>query len=215
MVAPLGPKRADCSAGTNPPAARLSSSPGHCGNDYGGSSKKWRSTMKISLLALALAIAPMAVVATPASAQSRADQIRWEQAQRRFDNERGIYERERERYEAARRYGGGYRGDRSGYYDDRYRWRGGSDDWDAYRYYREDPRYEERPLSAQDEVYRGSDGRYYCRRSDGTTGLVVGAGVGAMVGRGIDSRGERTTGTVIGGVLGALLGREVERHSDI
>ena len=121
--------------------------------------------MRTGLLALALAVAPMALIATPATAQSRADQIRWEQAQRRFDNERAIYERERERYEAARRYGGGYRdrdgyrGDR-GYYDDRYRWQGGSSEWDAYRYYREDPRYEERPLSAQDEVYRGSDGRY-------------------------------------------------------
>lgn len=175
--------------------------------------------MRTRILALALAVAPMALISAPASAQSRADQIRWEQAQRRFDNERAIYERERERYEAARRYGrGGYdRGyDRgAGYYDDRYRWRGGTDDWDAYRYYRDDPRYEERPLSAQDEVYRGSDGRYYCRRSDGTTGLVVGAGVGALVGRGIDSRGERTTGTVIGGVLGALVGREVERNADM
>jgi len=173
--------------------------------------------MRISLLALALATAPMAVVATPAAAQSRADQIRWEQAQRRFDNERSIYERERERYEAARRYGrGGYR-DRDSYgtgYDDRYGWRRG-DDWEPSRYYRDDPRYEERPLSAQDEVYRGADGRYYCRRSDGTTGLVIGAGVGALLGRGIDTRGERTTGTVVGGVLGALVGREVERNSDM
>ena len=71
------------------------------------------------------------------------------------------------------------------------------------------------PADRQDEVYRGSDGRYYCRRSDGTTGLVIGAGVGALVGRGIDTRGERTTGTVVGGVLGALIGREVERNQDI
>ena len=109
-----------------------------------------------------------------------------------------------------------YRDDDDGYGgDDRYRWRGGSSDWDGSRYYREDPNYEERRLTAEDEVYRGSDGRYYCRRSDGTTGLVIGAGVGALVGRGIDSRGERTTGTVIGGVLGALVGREVERGQDL
>ena len=177
--------------------------------------------MRTSLLAMALAIAPMAVVATPAAAQSRADQIRWEQAQRRFENERLIFERERDRYEAARRYGrSGYRdgyGDR-GYadrgYDARYGWRSGND-WEPSRYYREDPRYEERRLTAEDEVYRGADGRYYCRRSDGTTGLVIGAGVGALLGRGIDTRGERTTGTVVGGVLGALVGREVERNSDM
>jgi len=175
--------------------------------------------MKRTILALALATAPVIALgaAAPAQAQTRADEIRWQEAQRRFDNERAIYERERARYEDARRYGrGGYgRGYGSGYGDDQYRWRGGSADWDAYRYYREDPRYEERPLSAQDEVYRGSDGRYYCRRSDGTTGLVVGAGVGALVGRGIDGGRNRTGGTIVGGVLGALLGREVERNADV
>jgi hypothetical protein len=178
--------------------------------------------MKTRILALALATAPVLAMApaftAPAMAQTRADEIRWQEAQRRFDNERAIYERERARYEESRRYGrGGYRGDRGGYgggYDSRYGWRSGND-WEPSRYYREDPRYEERPLSAQDEVYRGADGRYYCRRSDGTTGLVVGAGVGALIGHGIDTRGERTTGTVVGGVLGALVGREVERNSDV
>ena len=174
--------------------------------------------MKRTILALALATAPVVTlgVAPAAHAQTRADEIRWQEAQRRFDSERAIYERERARYEDARRYGRGGYGRGSGYGgDDRYSWRGGSADWDAYRYYHDDPRYEERALGANDEVYRGSDGRYYCRRSDGTTGLVVGAGVGALVGRGIDTRGERTTGTVVGGVLGALIGREVERSRDI
>ena len=176
--------------------------------------------MRISLIAIALA-STCGALAAPAAAQNRADEIRWEQAQRRFETERSIYERERERYEASRRrYGGGYR-DRGGYdaaaaatSGGRYGWKDG-DDWEPSRYYRDDPRYEERALTAKDEVYRGNDGRYYCRRSDGTTGLVVGAGVGALVGRGIDSRGERTTGTVVGGVLGALLGRQVERSSDM
>jgi Glycine zipper 2TM domain len=174
--------------------------------------------MRTSLIALAVAIAPM--FAAPALAQTRAEQYRWEQAQRRFDAEQAIYQRERDAYEAARRRGaygydrGGYRGG-GGYGDNDYRWRGGSSDWDASRYYREDPRYTERPLSSSDEVYRGSDGRYYCRRSDGTTGLVIGAGVGALVGHGIDTHGERATGTIVGGVLGALVGREVDRNSDI
>ncbi|MGQ0587946.1 MAG: glycine zipper 2TM domain-containing protein [Sphingosinicella sp.] len=170
--------------------------------------------MRTSLIALALA--STVVVAVPAAAQTRADEARWEQAQERFEAERQIYERERARYEASRRRRGGGYGyrDRDRDYDDRYGWRSG-DDWEPSRYYREDPRYDERPLSAQDEVYRGADGRYYCRRSDGTTGLVVGAGVGALLGRGIDTRGERTTGTVVGGVLGALIGREVERSRDM
>lgn len=167
--------------------------------------------MRTSLIALALA--STVAVAVPAAAQTRADQARWEQAQRRFDAEREIYERERARYEASRRRGGyGYR-DRDRY-DDRYGWRSG-DDWEPSRYYRDDPRYEERYLTAQDEVYRGSDGRYYCRRSDGTTGLVIGAGVGALVGRGLDGGRSRAGGTIVGGVLGALIGREVERSQDL
>jgi outer membrane lipoprotein SlyB len=174
--------------------------------------------MKKTILALALATAPVvALSVTPvaAAAQTREDQYRWDQAQRRFDAERDIYERERARYEEARRrYGGGYgRGD--GYGDDQYRWRGGSADWDAAHYYHDDPRYEERQLGANDEVYRGSDGRYYCRRSDGTTGLVIGAGVGALIGRGIDGGRNRAGGTIVGGVLGALLGRTVEQNSDV
>ena len=77
------------------------------------------------------------------------------------------------------------------------------------------PAIEERRLSSQDEVYRGEDGRYYCRRSDGTTGLVIGAGVGALTGRAIDGGRNRATGTIVGGVLGALIGREVERSQDL
>ncbi len=175
--------------------------------------------MRKTILALALATAPMLTIsAAPVQAQTRADEIRWQEAQRRFDSERAIYERERARYEDSRRYGRGGYGRGPGYgggYDERYGWRGGSADWDAYRYYRDDPRYEERPLGANDEVYRGSDGRYYCRRSDGTTGLVVGAGVGALVGRGIDGGRNRAGGTIVGGVLGALIGREVERNADV
>ena len=61
--------------------------------------------------------------------------------------------------------------------------------------------------------WRGNDGRIRCRRSDGTTGLVVGAVAGGLLGRTIDTRGDRTLGTVLGGVGGALAGREIERSS--
>lgn len=59
--------------------------------------------------------------------------------------------------------------------------------------------------------WRGDDGRYYCKRSNGTTGLIIGAAAGALAGRAIDTRGERTTGTVLGAAAGALLGRQIER----
>lgn len=163
--------------------------------------------MKTSLVALALAAAAGSAFSAPALGQTRAEEARWDAAQRRFDEERAIYERERARYdEAVRRGRYGYR-DR---YDDG--WNRGED---PARYYRDDPRYGETRLGANDEVYRGSDGRYYCRRSDGTVGLVVGAGAGALIGRAIDGGGSRAGGTIVGGVLGALLGREVERNADV
>ena len=61
--------------------------------------------------------------------------------------------------------------------------------------------------------WRGRDGRTYCRKPDGTTGLLVGAVGGALLGRTIDTRGDRTAGTVLGGVAGALAGREIDRGS--
>jgi hypothetical protein len=57
--------------------------------------------------------------------------------------------------------------------------------------------------------WRGNDGRTYCRKSDGTVGLVIGAAGGALVGRAIDTRGERATGTIVGAAAGALIGREL------
>jgi hypothetical protein len=60
-------------------------------------------------------------------------------------------------------------------------------------------------------TWRGRDGRTYCRRSNGTTGLIVGGAAGALAGRAIDTRGERATGTILGAAVGALLGREVQR----
>ena len=60
-------------------------------------------------------------------------------------------------------------------------------------------------------TWRGRDGRVYCRRSNGTTGLIVGGAAGALAGRAIDGGRDRTAGTVIGAALGALLGREVQR----
>ena len=61
------------------------------------------------------------------------------------------------------------------------------------------------------KVWRDSEGRYRCKRSNGTTGLIVGAAGGALLGRAVDTRGDRATGTILGAAAGALLGREVER----
>ena len=61
------------------------------------------------------------------------------------------------------------------------------------------------------KVWRDSNGRLRCKRPNGTTGLIVGAAGGALLGRAIDTRGERATGTILGAAAGALLGREVQR----
>jgi tetrahydromethanopterin S-methyltransferase subunit D len=49
-------------------------------------------------------------------------------------------------------------------------------------------------------------------KSSGTTGTILGAVGGALVGRAIDTRGERATGTIVGAGAGALLGREIGRN---
>lgn len=88
-----------------------------------------------------------------------------------------------------------------------YRWQGDRRGWDAERAYRQG-NYRERRLTRNDRIYRGRDGRYYCRRNDGTTGLVIGAIGGGVLGNVL---GGKTLGTIIGAGAGGLLGREVDR----
>jgi hypothetical protein len=84
--------------------------------------------------------------------------------------------------------------------------------WDAARYYRQDDRrYRPRRLGRNDRIYRGSDDRYYCRRDDGTTGLIVGGMAGGVLGQIIAPGGSKTIGSILGAGAGALLGREIDR----
>ena len=76
----------------------------------------------------------------------------------------------------------------------------------------------EAPVLARDtgyyhgKMWRDSEGRLRCKRPNGTTGLIIGAAGGALVGRAIDTRGERATGTILGAAAGALLGRNIDRN---
>jgi hypothetical protein len=90
-----------------------------------------------------------------------------------------------------------------------YHWRGGPDqrDWDPSRSY-DGRRHHDRRLGRNDYVYRGGDGRYYCRRNDGTTGLVVGGIAGGVLGNAI---GGDTLGTLLGAASGAVVGRSIDR----
>jgi outer membrane lipoprotein SlyB len=60
-------------------------------------------------------------------------------------------------------------------------------------------------------TWRGQDGRIYCKRPNGTTGIIVGAAAGALAGRAIDTHGSRATGTILGAAIGAVVGRSVHR----
>ncbi len=109
--------------------------------------------------------------------------------------------------------------------DDGDRWEHGRDR------YRGDSRYDQRyygqngyqqpyynnsnqqPYYNNNQVWRGNDGRYYCKKKNGTTGLIIGGAAGALLGRSIAGRGDNTLGTILGAAGGALLGRSVERNS--
>jgi hypothetical protein len=62
-------------------------------------------------------------------------------------------------------------------------------------------------------TYRGHDGRYHyrCRRSKGTTGLLVGAGGGGL---GAAALGAGPVGIAAGVIGGGLLGRHIDKRSN-
>ncbi|MBA4048880.1 MAG: hypothetical protein C0476_10105 [Sphingomonas sp.] len=164
-----------------------------------------------------IALATALSFANPALAQNSLEEARFAQAQQRFQQEMRVFQQEFDRYQAwqanrprfdQRRYP-----DRTDpRYDPRYddRDEGG---YDPSRYYRNGPNYTERVLGPDDRVYRGNDGRYYCKRNDGTTGLIVGAVGGAILGNVIDGGRSRAVGTLLGGGLGALLGKSIDQNS--
>jgi uncharacterized protein YcfJ len=68
-------------------------------------------------------------------------------------------------------------------------------------------------IDAGDRVWRDDNGRYRCTRNDGTTGIIIGAATGGVVGNVIAGRGNRTVGTILGAAGGALLGRHIDRKN--
>lgn len=161
------------------------------------------------------ALAAALVVAAPASAQTSTryntgsyqdEEARFDAAQRRFDNEYEQYQAAVDRYRRART-------SRPGYDEPRYQDNGYNDDpnYDPARDYRSG-NYQERTLSQDDRVYRGNDGRYYCKRSDGTTGLIVGAAAGGLFGNIIAGRRSSTVGTLLGAIAGGAAGASIDRN---
>jgi hypothetical protein len=168
------------------------------------------------LAALAAALA----VASPAAAQTSTrystsgsyqdEEARFDAAQRRFDSEYEQYQAAVDRYRNARTARPSYQ-DRGP--DPRYQDNGYNDDpnYDPARDYRSG-NYQERTLAQDDRVYRGNDGRYYCKRSDGTTGLIVGAAAGGLFGNVIAGRRSSTVGTLLGAIAGGAAGASIDRN---
>jgi hypothetical protein len=69
-----------------------------------------------------------------------------------------------------------------------------------------------RPMRDGDYVYRDNDGRYYCKRDDGTTGTIVGAIAGGVLGNVIAPGGSKTLGTILGAGGGAIAGRAIDKN---
>lgn len=153
-------------------------------------------------LSLALAAGAM-TLAAPASAFPTSPTYAWQQqapahgvAAAGYDDDdrhdRGRHRgwHKRDRYDRHDRYRPSYRP--SAYYD---------------RY----PANYGEPVYNNTRVWRGDDGRYYCRKSDGTTGLLIGGAAGALLGREIAGRGgDRTLGAILGAAGGALLGKSID-----
>jgi Ni/Co efflux regulator RcnB len=155
---------------------------------------------------LCAVMAAVAVPSAPALAQT--------QAQRQYEREMRQYERDTARYETQQRsHRQAYRNWQQARNYDYNRYENGQNSYNADRYYRYDRSYQTRRLSANDRIYRGSNGQYYCRRNDGTTGLIVGGIAGALLGTAIAPGGSNTIGALIGGGAGALAGRAIERDN--
>lgn len=185
-----------------------------------------------ALAALSLgAMALTGIVATPALAQQGRDareyrrDVRDAQRDYRRDSQQAQRRYTQDQRRAQRDYRQDVRDARRDWRSDRRDYRRPGSVVYAYDYNRPDPRYGRyyRPdryyragyapirVDRRTRIYRGYDDRYYCRRSDGTTGLIVGAALGGLLGSQIDRGQSNIAGILIGGGAGALLGREIDR----
>lgn len=170
----------------------------------------------LSALALALSLPAFSA---PAAAQTAREQYRDRvqdiRAECREDRLRAMNTRQRQRAQRecqrdlrqARRNWRQYRN-----YDYN-RYEPGSSGYYADNYYRDGSYYQDRRLGTNDRIYRGQNGRYYCRRPDGTTGLIVGGVAGGILGNIIAPGRSDTLGTILGAIGGGVAGRAIDRNN--
>jgi uncharacterized membrane protein YccC len=166
------------------------------------------------------AATPALAQRAPVYSQQNSEEARFSAAQQRFASELAIFQAAFDRYQQTRR-DPRYNDPRNNdpryndprYNDPRYNDDRDEGDYDPAQYYRDSPRYQERVLTSDDRVYRGRDGKYYCKRNDGTTGLIVGGIAGGVLGNVIDGGHSRGVGTVLGALVGAVAGSSIDRNS--
>ena len=103
------------------------------------------------------------------------------------------------RYGYSSRYDNGYYGQRYGNgYDQRYDRRYANQRYYNQRYYNQ-------------RTYNGGYYNHYGQRCSGSTGTILGAIAGGLLGTQVAGRGDRTLGAIIGAGAGALAGRAIDR----
>lgn len=172
-------------------------------------------------LILAAAMAAVALPAAPAVAQSSKAEREYNKDVRKADKEYRRDIRKADTRQEVRAANRNYRQNvRSANRDyrqyrnyDYNRYEPGQSAYNADNYYRSGNYYQDRRLGANDRVYRGQNNRYYCRRPDGTTGLIIGGIGGGILGNIIAPGGSNTLGTIIGAVAGGVGGRAIDRNN--
>jgi Ni/Co efflux regulator RcnB len=170
------------------------------------------------LVSTAVLAAAVAGFALPAAAQAQ-HYDRYGYSESRYDDddddryERRDYQQERRGYGYSTGYQPRYNQSQR-HYDPRYN--------QSQRHY--DPRYEQRRRYAQQYQSNGYYGErnygndYYGQQSrrcsKGSTGTILGAIAGGLIGNGVAGRGDRTLGAVLGGGAGALAGRAIDRNGN-
>jgi hypothetical protein len=133
-----------------------------------------------------------------APANGRRDRdAREDRRDERRDDRRDVRQNRQDAWRDYRRYDYNHPGPQGRYY--------------AENYYRDGRYYRPVRLTRNDRIYRGNDNRYYCRRSDGTTGLVIGAALGGVIGNSLDRGGSSILGTLLGAGAGAAIGSSIDR----
>ena len=103
--------------------------------------------------------------------------------------------------EAQSRYGYSSRYD-NGYYNQGY--------GRSYQGQRYDRRYANQRYYNQ-RTYNGGYYNHYGQRCSGSTGTIIGAIAGGLLGNQVAGRGDRTLGAILGAGAGALAGRAIDR----